>query len=135
MKTITRKLRGYVCSPLNAPTVEGIENNMKKAANYCNIVAEKLDVEPKCLHHMLPKILNDNAPEERALALKWGLELLTICDRIYVCGNRISVGMMAEIKKAYDNQIDIICFNKDVWNEIKNENIPATLKNVEGLGA
>lgn len=41
-------------------------------------------------HAFLPMLLCDGVPSERAIALKFGIELLERSDVLLVCGNRIS---------------------------------------------
>ena len=54
----------------------------------------------KAIHGYLPELLDDNNKNERALALKWGIELLDKADSIIICGYTISKGMAAEIERA-----------------------------------
>ena len=91
----------YVCSPLNAPTQEGIESNMKKAAHYCEVL-EKIIPGSRCIapHSFIPAYLNDNNPAEREIGLQFGISVLKISSAIIVCGNVVSRGMAAEIKLA-----------------------------------
>ena len=96
----------YVCSPLNAPTQEGIESNMKKAAHYCEVL-EKMIPGSRCIapHSFIPAYLNDNNPAEREIGLQFGISVLKISSAIIVCGNVVSRGMAAEIELAAEEGI------------------------------
>ena len=59
-------------------------------------------------HAYLPYLLDDSDPEQRALALEFGLKLLAMCSRIVVFGNRISSGMSGEIEAAKAKGIPVI---------------------------
>lgn len=87
----------YVCSPLSAPSPEGIEANMRKARQYMLETAAHYDCRAMAPHAYLPRLLNDHIPAERALALSFGRKLLFFCDGIVLCGNTISKGMAEEI--------------------------------------
>jgi hypothetical protein len=93
-----RKL--YVCSPLSAPTDEGIRANMYMAQHYVNEVMQYTDARAIAPHAWLPHLLDDNNPDERALGLEFGMKLLETCDGIVVCSKRISNGMRGEIERA-----------------------------------
>lgn len=123
------KKRGYLCSPLSAPTTQGIEFNMTAAKIYKSLLEEQFSMDVKATHIYLPMLLDDNIPKERALALSFGLELLKICDVLFVCGNRISDGMYGEIKQATQQYIPIFCFDKIVHQTLTKNQIYSTLVN------
>ena len=85
----------YICSPLRG----AIEENIKKAHRYCEYAAG-CGVIPLAPHTIFTAYLQDTIPEQRALGLKMGLELLKRCDEIWVCGDEISRGMQGEIDLA-----------------------------------
>lgn len=95
-----RKDLVYICSPLSASTPEGIIRNMNIARLYMKEMSEKYNCRAVAPHAILPVFLDDNIPEERALGLKFGLDLLRICKKVIVCGNIISNGMKKEIELA-----------------------------------
>ena len=95
----------YICSPLNAPTQEGIETNMKKAAGYCRKLEKLMGWRCIAPHAFLPAYLDDNNPAEREVGLKFGIEILKISSAIVVCGNVVSRGMAAEIEIAAEEGI------------------------------
>lgn len=112
--------RGYVASPLNHITQDGRMANMRACRRYMEALELSFPKTlMKALHHVMPTVLNDDIDVERKLALKWGCELLETCDFLFVCGNRISEGMRAEIIFALVLQMKIVCFSIPVYNGIK----------------
>ncbi len=90
----------YICSPLSAPTKEGIRQNMEKAAHYARLVSGTFGCRAIAPHSFLPEYLDDNIPEEREAGLAFGLSVLKLSKAVIVCGSRISSGMRGEIKMA-----------------------------------
>lgn len=95
----------YICSPLSAPTKEGIRQNMEKAAGYARLVSGIFGCRAIAPHSFLPEYLDDDIPEEREIGLAFGLSVLKLSKAVIVCGNRISSGMRGEIKMA--GELDI----------------------------
>lgn len=89
----------YICSPLSAPTEQGIRKNMEKAAYYA-LVSGVTGCRAIAPHSFLPEYLDDNIPEEREAGLAFGLSVLKLSKAIVVCGSRISSGMRGEIRLA-----------------------------------
>ena len=50
----------YICSPLSAPTKEGIRQNMEKAAHYARLVSGTFGCRAIAPHSFLPEYLDDN---------------------------------------------------------------------------
>jgi len=98
----------YICSPLSAPTPEGIEANMRKARQYMVEAAAHYGCHTAAPHAYLPRLLNDQIPAERALALSFGRSLLAACDGIVLCGNTISKGMAQEISYAVSVEMPVL---------------------------
>ena len=118
---IPKNIRAYVCSPLgatgdNAKTL--IEINRLAVIRYCELAEQLFGVKAKAPHTYIPLVLDDTVPDERALALEFGIKLLKLCDCILVCGNRISNGMRNEIKTAFETGLPIFCFSPAIRNEI-----------------
>ena len=90
----------YICSPLSAPTKEGIRENMEKAAYYAGLVSGVTGCRAIAPHSFLPEYLDDDIPEEREAGLAFGLSVLRLSKAIIVCGSRISSGMRGEIRLA-----------------------------------
>jgi hypothetical protein len=97
----------YICSPLSAPTEDGVRENMGKAMEYARIVSGHYRCRAIAPHGFLPEYLDDTVPEERQVGLKFGLSILRVCKSIVVCGNRISSGMAGEIRKAKELGIPV----------------------------
>ena len=74
---------------------------------------------PKAPHAYMPVLLNDNNEHERILALMFGKQLLKNCDKLIVCGDRLSEGMYGEIKAAVKLGIPIQVFNRKVYDELR----------------
>mgnify|MGYP001125006856 FL=1 len=90
----------YICSPLSAPTEQGIRKNMEKAAYYAGLVSGVTGCRAIAPHSFLPEYLDDDIPEEREAGLAFGLSVLRLSKAIIVCGSRISSGMRGEIRLA-----------------------------------
>jgi hypothetical protein len=54
--------------------------------------------------------MNDGSPEQRELALNFGLRLLAGCAEVWVFGGEISAGMKAEIWQAQTQNIPIVYY-------------------------
>ena len=98
----------YICSPLRADTAEEMRLNILKAREQMEVVSEIYNCRAIAPHAILPDYLDDNNPEERALGIKFGLDLLKLCKLVVVCGDVISEGMRREIEVAKELGIDII---------------------------
>ena len=85
----------YICSPYAGDT----ESNIKAAQKYSRFAVNKGYI-PIAPHLLFPQFLNDADPAERKLGLFFGNALMSKCSEVWVFGERISVGMEAEIKRA-----------------------------------
>lgn len=92
--------RAYVCSPFRADTREQREKNLRTARAYMFYANKKMNMNAAAPHAYMPLLLCDEIPAERAIALRFGLEILEQSDVMLVCGNRLSNGMRGEIVKA-----------------------------------
>ena len=87
----------YICSPCRGD----YEKNITKAQGYCREAVEVFpDVVPIAPHVYFTQFLNDSIPHERAAGMELGIDLLTMCDELWVYGLDISEGMAQEIKYA-----------------------------------
>lgn len=107
MKRLAKYKHVYVCSPLSAPTKEGITQNMYTARRKC-MELRLHGIRAWAPHAYLPEFLDDNIAEERELALEFGKKMLDISDAVYAFGERISNGMKSEILYAASKGIEII---------------------------
>lgn len=85
----------YIASPFAGD----IENNVEAAKEYCRAAMEE-GVTPVAPHLIYPQFLDDSDPAQRSMGLNAGLELLSRCDELWVCGAEISSGMQREIQFA-----------------------------------
>lgn len=111
--------RAYVCSPFSADTSDLTEQNMRAARAYMFYANKKMNMNAGAPHAFLPLLLCDEIPSERALALRFGLELLEQSDVMLVCGNRLSNGMRGEIAKAAVLRMPIIVFDESLYLEVQ----------------
>ena len=102
-----KQLKVYICSPLSAPTAEGIRRNMEAARWYMQTVSKLWDCRAVAPHAYLPEFLDDKDKQERELALSFGLAYLVIC------GRRITKGMLGEIEHAAAHEIPIFWIQED----------------------
>lgn len=94
------------CVYIASPYAGDVAGNTKFAIECCRH-AIKRGQTPIAPHLLYPQMLDDEVPEERTLALMLGRNLLAVCDELWVCGERISSGMAAEIEHAQSLDIPI----------------------------
>lgn len=111
--------KAYICSPCRADTAEGLLSNMRRARFYMYYAHKEMRVRARAPHAYLPTILTDAKPAERSLALRFGLGLMELSDRCFVCGDRITSGMRGEIEKAAELGCPICVFNPDLLTEVR----------------
>ena len=93
----------YICSPYRG----NIEQNVENARAYSlKAMIEHPDVLPIAPHLLFTQYLDDEDPEQRRMGLSAGLDLLSICDELWVYGVP-SEGMAAEIRLAEELSIPI----------------------------
>ena len=99
----------YICSRYRGD----VDRNVRSAKRYCLFAVTKgyLPIAP---HLFFTRFLDDSIPEQRELGIQMGLELLDLCDEIWVFGNEITEGMEREIKSASSRfGRNIRCFSID----------------------
>lgn len=130
-----QRKRAYICSPLSAKTDEEFVENMHRARAYMHYAAKEMGLAARAPHAYLPMLLCDRIPNERALALQFGLRLLEESDILLVCGDRISLGMQGEILHAIFIKARILTFSypiyKKVCEYVRKENGDAELIEVD----
>ena len=107
------KVKAYICSPLSVETDQEIRKNMVYARQCMAEVAKEFGYRAYVPHAYLPELLDDHDPEERALALSFGISVLEHCHLLIICGSRISSGMEIEIKKAFQDQMAVFRYYPD----------------------
>ena len=115
----TSREKAYICSPCRAKSSFMRRANMMAARYYMYYAFTHMGLCPCAPHAALPTMLNDEIERERDLALKFGLEMLTISDRLLVCGHVLTDGMRGEIRKAKELSIPITVFSADLYEEVK----------------
>lgn len=105
--------KAYICSPLSAPTAEGIRHNMEMANFYLERMKQIYHCRTFASHAHLLLMLDDTIPEERAAALRIGKELMKLCDVLIICGRRISTGMRDEIRTAFEMGLEVFWYDSD----------------------
>ena len=104
MEALMRK-KVFICSPFRGD----MEGNARRAAVYSRMACEEgyLPIAP---HLLFPQFLNEGIEEERRLGIAMGMELLALCDEVWVFGEATE-GMAAEIASATE-QGKIIIFKE-----------------------
>lgn len=110
--------KAYICSPLAAESEDGFLSNMYAARIYMMYAMEKLNYLSRAPHAYLPALLCDKDPDERELALSFGLKLLEDSSFLLVCGNRLSDGMKGEIGNAFEQNKRIIVYDRTLFHMI-----------------
>jgi len=113
-----QRKRAYICSPLSAKTDGEFVENMHRARGYMYYVAKEMGLAARAPHAYLPMLLCDRIPNERALALQFGLRLLEESDILLVCGDRISLGMQGEILHAISIRTKILTFSHQMYLKV-----------------
>jgi hypothetical protein len=85
----------YVCSPLAGD----MKKNIERASRYCRFVSGCNSI-PIAPHLYFTRFLDDSISEERNQGIEMGLEILKVCDAVWVFGNKMSGGMRSEIQLA-----------------------------------
>ena len=92
----------YIASPLSGD----VEKNLDFARQAClNAMAQ--GVTPFAPHLLYPQMLDDNDPVQRELGMKMCNQMLSLCDELWLCGDRISPGMASEKKLAEELGIPV----------------------------
>lgn len=111
--------RAYICSPCSNSSKKSVYQNIRAARYYMHYVLFEMHMAAKAPHAYLPVLLSDAIPSERALALRFGLQVLETVDFVFVCGSRISSGMRGEIECAAKLGIPIQVFHPDLYLDVK----------------
>lgn len=84
----------YVCSPYRGD----VKLNTENACAYCRLVMKQGGI-PFAPHLFFTRLLDDSNEAERQQGLQLGLEMLKLCDELWVYGTP-SEGMRMEIDQA-----------------------------------
>ena len=107
----------FICSPYRG----NIEENAKKAVYYAGIVAKTGNV-PVVPHIYFLIFLDENNPNERMTGIEMGLELMDVCDEVYVFGFNITEGMKFELEHARKTRKPVRLFDRE-FNEVNTRTI------------
>lgn len=92
-KVIRQNRFAYICSPYrDNPRV-----NVMRARQYCKFAVSKGRI-PIAPHLYFPQFMSEAAEREKAMSMN--LELLKLCDEVWVFGDKITEGMAMEIERA-----------------------------------
>lgn len=95
----------YICSPCRGD----YKANIERAKGYCREVTLRCDAIPIAPHVYFTQFLDDTKPDERKLGLHAGIELLEMCDELWIFANgEPSEGMKDEIEFAHRDGIPVI---------------------------
>lgn len=98
--------RAYVCSPFRADTREQREKNLRTARAYMFYANKKMNMNAAAPHAYMPLLLCDEIPAERAIALRFGLEILEQSDvtltQLELTLTELRSEGLVEIKTAFD---------------------------------
>ena len=102
----------YICSPLRGD----IKGNIEKVKRYTEY-ALKCGTAP-VVPHFYALCIDDNVPKEREIGLAAGLCLLWFCDELWIFGDEISEGMLAEMKFCKNLNIKMKKISENQINKI-----------------
>ena len=110
----------YIASPYAGDIVANT-----RFAIRCCLYAIRQGCTPVAPHLLYPQMLDDSEPEQRAIALKLGHSLLSVCQEVWACGSRISSGMAGEIALAETLCIPVRYFHdlSEYTGAITSENV------------
>ncbi len=111
-------LRVFICSPLSAPTADGIARNIQLAQDLAYAAMKLEDVAAFCPHGFYTAFLDDTDPDERELGLLAGKSWLDVADEIWVFSKYgITKGMAQEIERASADKT-VVRFDPSCWDTI-----------------
>lgn len=88
-------MRVFICSAYRG----NVDSNLKLARRHARLAA-LCGHTPIVPHLYFPQFLCDEEPEERKLGISLGIELMLLCEEVWIFGSRISNGMEYEIRQA-----------------------------------
>ena len=97
----------FICSPYRG----NIEENTKSAQFFSKIIIGTGRV-PVAPHLYFPQFLNEENPHERMNGIEMGLELMNVCDEVYVFGFTITEGMKFELEHAKKKRIPVRLYDE-----------------------
>lgn len=103
----------YIAHPIGGD-VEGNLAKIRKIVKSIYNNPKYATVVPLVPYYLDVLLLNDEVPAERQRGTQNGLYLLSkkgMIDEVWLCGNRITEGMKAEVFAAFQSKITVCAFN------------------------
>lgn len=97
----------FICSPFRG----NIEENKKAAQFFAKVIIGTGRV-PVAPHLYFPQFLDEENPNERMNGIEMGLELMDVCDEVYVLGFIITEGMKFELDHARAKHIPVRLYDE-----------------------
>lgn len=114
----------YIASPYAGD----VPKNIAFAIRCCRTAIQQGET-PLAPHLLYPQMLNDDDPKERSIGLFLGARLLAVCKEVWVCGDRISLGMEGEIARARELDIPIRYMSEEEITAGSNDNFELNCHN------
>lgn len=97
----------FICSPFRGD----IEENTKAAQFFAKVIigTGRIPIAP---HLYFPQFLDEGNPNERMNGIEMGLELMDVCDEVYVLGFNITEGMRFELNHAREKRIPVRLYDE-----------------------
>lgn len=98
MSQSTEYKKVFICSPFRG----NVALNIERCRGYCRFACKNHYI-PFAPHLFYPQFLRDNVESERKLGIHHGIEMLKLCDEMWVFraeDKSITEGMQAEIEQA-----------------------------------
>ena len=97
----------FICSPFRG----NIEENTKAAQFFAKVIigTGRIPIAP---HLYFPQLLDEDDPNERMNGIEMGLELMDVCDEVYVLGFNITEGMRFELNHAREKRIPVRLYDE-----------------------
>ena len=104
----------YICSPYSQGC---INDNIENARRYSRFAVDSHCI-PITPHIYFTQFMRDEIPDERKTAMFMNMVLLGRCEELWVCGDVISKGMQAEIRRAKRKYMKIRYFTEYMEEKI-----------------
>ena len=97
----------FICSPFRGD----IEENTKAAQFFAKVIigTGRIPIAP---HLYFPQFLDEDNPNERMNGIEMGLELMDVCDEVYVLDFNITEGMRFELNHAREKRIPVRLYDE-----------------------
>ena len=103
------KKKIFVCSPYRG----NIEKNTKKAVFAARFICNCGHI-PVVPHLYFPQFLDENDQFERSCGIEYGIELMKVCDQLWLIGSEITKGMEYELEVAKEIRIPVSLYDEEL---------------------